>query len=281
MQQFDHAIVWVPPQPGLPAGRFHDPTADGLDVGVLRGDVPGTASLVFDPDGGAPAWIDVPFDPAAASVTRFALAFTLDAEGAVLAEGTLRAQGLDAAPLRRGARNAERFQQAFRAIVGDTWGGATLTALTPTQVTDLRRPVEVALAFRTTSLARREGDTLRLRVPSTWTPRAAFQLPTRATSLLLGAPTREELVTTITLPPGATPLRLPDGRVESACLVLERRARAEPGRVVVTQSLERRCERVAPSAYASHREAVEAMLRLLDDELVLTLPPVKPPPRGR
>jgi transglutaminase-like putative cysteine protease len=49
MQQFNHAIVYVPTQPGIAEGRFFDPTVELLDIPVLRHDDQGTWSLVLDP----------------------------------------------------------------------------------------------------------------------------------------------------------------------------------------------------------------------------------------
>jgi len=69
-QQFNHVIAYVPIQPGFPAARFYDPTADGLDVETLRPDDPGTESLVFDLQNSRHYWLSVPYQPPAAHHTR-------------------------------------------------------------------------------------------------------------------------------------------------------------------------------------------------------------------
>ena len=60
MQQFNHAIVYVPEQPGVATGRFYDPTVDALDVEVLRHDDQGTWSAVYDPENGTHTWRQIP-----------------------------------------------------------------------------------------------------------------------------------------------------------------------------------------------------------------------------
>ena len=45
MQQFNHAIVYVPEQKGFPTARFFDPTADALDLAAVRSDDTATSPL--------------------------------------------------------------------------------------------------------------------------------------------------------------------------------------------------------------------------------------------
>jgi transglutaminase-like putative cysteine protease len=61
MQQFNHAIVYVPKQPGLEIGRFYDPTVDALDIDVLRQDDQGTLSILYDPETKTHAWKKIPY----------------------------------------------------------------------------------------------------------------------------------------------------------------------------------------------------------------------------
>ncbi|HEY2744276.1 MAG TPA: transglutaminase domain-containing protein, partial [Polyangia bacterium] len=63
-QQFNHAIVYVPAQAGIDAPFFMDPTSDGLDMGNLRSDDQGAASLVLDPDSGHWDFVDIPYQAA-------------------------------------------------------------------------------------------------------------------------------------------------------------------------------------------------------------------------
>ena len=60
MQQFNHAIVYVPEQDGIRAGRFYDPTADALEVDTLPNDDTGTTALVFDTKTEKHRWIEIP-----------------------------------------------------------------------------------------------------------------------------------------------------------------------------------------------------------------------------
>ena len=83
MQQFNHAIVYVPAQPGIAAGRFYDPTVDALDVEILRHDDQGTLSVVYDPVQGTHEWREIPYQSAATDETVSELVGDIDAEGAL------------------------------------------------------------------------------------------------------------------------------------------------------------------------------------------------------
>ena len=111
MQQFNHAIVYVPKQPGIEEGRFYDPTVDALDVDVLRHDDQGTWSAVYDPETKEHTWRQIPYQPASYDVTRNELSLNLEDDGSLSGEVELIAKGRVGEFLRKMARNPEKFKQ--------------------------------------------------------------------------------------------------------------------------------------------------------------------------
>ncbi len=273
MQQFNHAIVYVPAQEGLPEGRFYDPTVDALDVDVLRQDDQGTWSVVYDPRSGAHAWRQIPFQQPDIDYSRIDSVLRLSADGSAEGASEVTGHGGTGSTLRRSARNAEQFAQFLQTQLAGTYPGVRVEASEPVQVTDIRQPARVRARFRAPAVSRREGETLRLRVPIGWSPQNLFSLAKRRFPLLLGVPRTFHWRVEMAPPPGATVARLPDaGEVVGPCLALARKVTPSEGKVVVEQSVRILCERIDPADYAEHRAVAERMSRLLDSELVLGLP---------
>ncbi|MEL6190168.1 MAG: transglutaminase-like domain-containing protein, partial [Myxococcota bacterium] len=118
MQQFDHAIVYVPEQPGLERGFFVDSTADALDLEALRSDDVGTRALVFDPSVRSHEWRDIPFRGPEENGRSLALQLDIDASGGASGTVDLEGWGSTGSALRRLARNAQRLEQAAKGMTG-------------------------------------------------------------------------------------------------------------------------------------------------------------------
>lgn len=286
MQQFNHAIVYVPEQPGIGEARFYDPTVDALDVDVLRHDDQGTWSLVFNPYDKSHTWREIPYQ--APEVDYFAshTDLHLTADGGAAGSIAIEAHGQAGDGFRRGARNPEQFRQMLQQQIGQTYPGARLKGFEPTQVQDVRRPAQLRVSLETSALGRREGNELRLRLPVGWSPQRWFTLTERQYPLLLGAPRSMRWRVEMALPEGGRVKRLPDAtRVASECLTLERTLHVAEGKVVAEQEVQIRCERISVEDYAEHRRSAEEMHRLLEQELVVDVsrskqsPPAKPTER--
>src|SRR6185437_5167889 len=63
-QQFNHAIVYAPKQPGIDEGFFIDTTTNGLDIGNVRTDDQGALSLVIEPESGRWQFVPIPYQSA-------------------------------------------------------------------------------------------------------------------------------------------------------------------------------------------------------------------------
>jgi tetratricopeptide (TPR) repeat protein len=268
MQQFNHAIVYVPEQPGVTA-RFFDPTAELLDVAAVRSDDVGTLSLVFDPKTNAHTWREIPFqDPTNNSETT-KLALELDTTGGAKGTLTLEAVGRTGSLVRRMAKNEQVFGQVGQRIASSYLPNATTSDLRALEVESLRVPAAIRMEVKSGTLARTEGDTLRVKLPSDANPRSTFSLATRNHPLLLGTPGQQQMELELTLPEGFEAKKLPSsGTVAMPCLSLTREVKQE-GRVVKSkQTYRTTCERLSAQEYPAYRAKLDDMVRLLDDELV-------------
>ncbi|MFZ5444847.1 MAG: transglutaminase domain-containing protein [Myxococcota bacterium] len=268
MQQFNHAIVYVPEQPGVKA-RFYDPTAELLDVAAVRSDDVGTLSLVFDPKTNVHTWREIPFQGPEQNAEKTSLALELDAKGGAKGTLTLEAVGRTGSLIRRMAKNEVVFGQVGQRIASAYLPNATTSDLRALEVESLRVPAAIRVDVAAGTFARAEGDTLRLKLPSDANPRSTFSLATRNHPLLLGTPQQQVMSLELTVPEGFEPKKLPaSGAVTLPCLSLSREVKLE-GRVVKsTQTWRTLCERISANEYATYRAKLDDMVRLLDDELV-------------
>lgn len=269
MQQFNHAIVYVPKQPGVEA-RFFDPTAELLDVDSVRTDDVGTRSLVFDPRTNQHAWRDIPFQAPDANRETTTLALQLLADGGAKGTVTVEGVGRTGSLVRRTARNEQVFTQVAQRIAAAHLPNATTSDVKALEVDSLRVPAVVQMKAETGSLGRVEGDALRLRLPSDANPRSTFALAKRQHPLLLGTPAQQVMKLELELPEGFDVTKLPaSGAVTLPCLSLAREVKLD-GRVLKsTQTWRTTCERISAQEYATYRGKLDEMTRLLDDELVL------------
>lgn len=270
MQQFNHAIVYVPQQAGLAAGRFFDPTAELLDLDAVRSDDVGTQSLVFDPKTNQHTWRDISYQSPEANQETTSLSLVLDEKGGASGTLTLEAVGRGGSALRRTSRNAEVFSQVVQRVTAHLMPNGSSQNPKAVEVEDLRKPAMVTAEVATTSLARPEGDTLRLKLPTDANPRGTFSLAQRRHPLVLGTPQQSTMQVELKVPAGLVVKKLPaSGTVSLPCLSLSR-AVSQAGAVVKsTETYRTTCERLTPGEYQAYRAKLDEMVRLLDDELVL------------
>jgi transglutaminase-like putative cysteine protease len=272
MQQFNHAIVYVPEQKGFPAARFFDPTADALDLAAVRSDDTGTQALVFDPKNNVHTWRDIPFQAPEVNSDAFDLKLALDAEGAASGTLTMSGVGRTGSSLRRTARNAETLGQFLQRIAVALMPGAASSEPKAVEVKSLTTPAVLQTSVASKTFARKEADTLRVRIPTDWNPRYAYNLATRRHPLVLGAPTQYVTRTELALPEGMQVKKLPQGgTVDAPCLSYQRTVKLAPDgkSVQVAQDVKLKCERISAVEYQTYRSHADAIARILDDELVL------------
>jgi len=270
MQQFNHAIVYVPKQPGLKEGRFFDPTATQLDLDVVRSDDVGTMSLVFDPLNAEHTWREIPFQPPEANRERATVTVQVNPDGT--ANGSLRLDGVgrQGSALRRTAMNDEVLAQVAQRVAAVMLPNSTATSPKALEVKSLTQPAVLQMDIASRTFARKEGEQLRIKLPSSWTPKESFSLATRRYPLLLGTPSQYETVTMISLPDGyATTLLPKDAEVKLPCLEYRRELKQTGKEVAASQRFRVTCDRISAEEYPKYRDEVQSVLRLMEDELVL------------
>lgn len=273
MQQFDHAIVYVPKQAGIDEGRFYDPTADALDIETLRSDDPGSKALVLDTTTLEHTWRDIPYQAPELNRHSVKTTFELDYDGSASGTFGIEAAGSPGASVRKLARNPDKFQQGLQLYAARSFPGANAKDATAEEVLDLSKPARVSVKVEAPSLGRREGKDLRIRLPEVWSPEGYFRLAERKYPLILGAPFLLEWTTEIALPKGAKVVRLPAaGQIDAPCFRLERTSSTQADRVVITQRFVTKCERVGVEEYLLHRDKAEEMNRFYQEEIVIDVP---------
>ncbi|MEE2787590.1 MAG: transglutaminase domain-containing protein [Myxococcota bacterium] len=271
MQQFNHAIVYVPAQDGLEQGRFYDPTVDALDVDVLRHDDQGTWSAVYDPDASTHTWRKIPFQGASMDVTRNELMLAIRPDGGLEGDVELIAKGRVGEFLRRAARNPEKFRQLLsRHVVSRALPNAQLKNYIGIELEDVSQPARVRLNVKSDSVTRVEGATTRLKLPIPWSPENWFVLSERRHPLLLGTPRTLEWLVELSLPEKAKVVRLPSNQtLENECLRFSRAVRTEKRRIIADQRVEILCERIPVASYQAIRAFGSEIVKAVAEEIVL------------
>jgi hypothetical protein len=254
MQQFNHAIVYVPEQPGVTAGRFFDPTAELLDLDSVRTDDVATKSLVFDPKTGGYTWRDIEMQAPEFNRENSTLALTLDKAGAAKGTFTIEGVGRDGSLIRRVSRNAELLNQAMQRMATSFLPNASTANAKGLEVKSLRVPASLQTDLEARTFARSEGETLRMRIPSEWNPRSLFPLASRRHPLVLGAAAQTQTTVSLLLPDGFEVKKLPAAStIELPCLSLKRDVRHEGATVTSVQTFRNTCERISATEYAAYR----------------------------
>jgi len=271
MQQFNHVIVYIPPQLGLEKGRFFDPTVDALDVGHLRQDNQGTWAFVLDLKGRY-AWKWIPFHAAKIDYLKKQIVMNILKNGNCNAEVVITAEGRNGAAIRRIARNKENFIQFLQRFLSNFIPGAKMLNYQNIEVTDATRPASVKISFDAPTFVRREGDELRFKIPKDWHPKNLFSLVKRNHPLVLGVPSTQYLEIDFILPEGVELKQTPDSKaIRTNCLSLERSFFTKKGKVKIKQSFSSFCERIPVEDYPALRNEIDKIIRLQEEEVVLTV----------
>lgn len=271
-QQFNHAIVYAPPQPGYEKGRFFDPTVDALDVSVLRRDDQGVWAFVLDPETNSYAWREIPFQPAGINYVHKKITLDLKPDGGGRGEVLISAQGGEGMAIRKSARNPENLAQMLQWKTNELLPGARVVSHETVQVTDVHNPAQVKIEVEAPTLARLEGKELRMRLPIDWTPKGRFALAERKHPLVLGVPCTLIWEVELILPKGANASRLPESKtVKTKYLSFERKVSQGNGRILATIEAKILMERIPPEDYQAIRAETEKIMHMFKDEVAVRM----------
>jgi len=271
MQQFNHVIVYIPPQPSIKKERFFDPTVDALDVSHLRPDNQGTWAFVLDLKGGY-AWKHVSFQTAEIDYLKKQIVMNIKKNGNCNAEVVITAEGRNGAVLRRIARNKENFTQFLQRILSNFIPGAKMLDYQTIEIADVRRPAKIKIDFDAPTFVRREGNELRFKIPKDWHPKNLFSLSKRNHPLVLGVPSTQHLEIDFIFPEGIELKQAPDSKeVMTNCLSLKRSFFTKKGVVKMRQSFSTFCELIPSEDYPALRNEIDKIIQLQKEEVVLTV----------
>ena len=267
-QQFNHAIVYVPVQPGIDEPFFLDATADALDLGNLRPDDQGATSLVLDPETGAWEMIPIPFQPPELSYTRVALHVDLKSPGEAQVTAALTTRGAAAMALRRVRRNKTIADKALQAMAAQVLPGSTLTGSDWPAEEDTRKPVALEMHIDGSRAIHAEEDHFRFSLPSTIDLSRWSTLEVRETPLVLGVLSDLSETLSFVLPEGYLPVHVPaDFAVAQPCFTVERHAATTGRTIKVAVSLHRVCDRIQVADYQAFRDTNRDLVSKLRDEI--------------
>ena len=275
-QQFNHAIVYVPVQPGFAAPFFLDPTPDALDLGSLPPSDQGATSLVLDSETGAWQMIQIPFDDVERATAQLNLRVDIKSPTDAKAAGTFVTRGPTALVIRHVLRDKSRSDKFFQALAGQFFQSAILVSAKPPEGEDIGVPVEIGIEMDVShAIQERDGD-YRLPIPKFDDLQSKVSLDHRVLPLDLGISYRSGLSLEVTLPEGYVAKHLPaDFTITHPCVEIRRRTAVKGRTVSVTSELRRTCHELAVAEYEPFRDKMrDAVSRLHDEVTFGKAPPV-------
>ena len=268
-QQFNHAIVYVPEQPGFERGFFLDPTTDGLDIGNLRSDDQGALSLVLDPEGESYRFLEIPYQEPALEYEQHHIVIRVASPEAGTATDELRMRGADAAQVRRLFKNPEVAGRALQGLSATLFPGSTLTSKEAEGTDDIWKPLVLRLGIDIGNSIKPQEDSWRITVPGMLGIAKAASLATRQTPIWFGPPDTLAYDVEIELPAGYRLQHTPAAfTVEQTCFTARRESEQTPRKARLRFELVRRCPKVELASYGEFRAALQKLVSQFQDQIV-------------
>jgi hypothetical protein len=277
-QQFNHAIVYAPVQPGLDEAFFLDPTSDGLDVGNLPPVDQGATSLVLDPDSGVWEMIPIPFQSPKLTYSRFALRVVVKSPSEAHADGEIVGRGGQAMLLRHVLRNKAVADKAIQSFTAALLPGANLIRADWPPDEDTDRPVAVKLEIDASRAVQEQDAHFRFTLPVTNHLAGLAALEHRETPLLLGVPQESSDTLTFTIPEGFAWLHTPsDFSIAHPCFAVQRHSTVAGRTVTTTVDVRQTCNEIAVADYGAFRDRARDLSSKLRDEISFASTPAPDP----
>jgi hypothetical protein len=271
MQQFNHAIVYIPAQPGLENERFFDPTVDALDVDLLRQDNQGTWAFVIDLRGGY-KWRLIPYHSPEKNYVNKKITMNLLKNGNCLSEIFITAKGRIGAAIRRAARNREKITQLMQLIATQLVPGAKMKDWRIIEAIDVTKPASIIIRIEAPTFMRCEKNELRFKIPKNWFPGHMFSQAKRKYSLMMDVPNIREMEVEFIIPEGAKFKRIPRSKkIASNCLSFTRNYLRTKGCLKVKETIIGFCERIFAKDYPTVRREINKIIQLQEEEVVVSL----------
>ncbi len=281
-QQFNHAIVYVPPQAGIDSAFLMDPTSDGLDMGNLPAGDQGAASLVLDPDTGKWEFIDIPYQAADLQFDRHKIHIDVKSPTEALATDEMSIRGMFAMGLRHLMRNEAAATKMFEQFSSALFPGTTLRNSKGSPKEDTREPVSLTFDIDVSGALQAEDDDWRIRLPGSFELAHVLDLKRRETPLRLGPPSSSFYDVETILPDGYAFRQAPkDYDIEHACFFLKRKSRVEDRHLFVHIEYQRKCTEIPTDEYTAFRTAAQRGAQHFQDYVAFSKSAPPPTQHGR
>ncbi|NUN12758.1 MAG: DUF3857 domain-containing protein [Myxococcales bacterium] len=276
-QQFNHAIVYVPPQDGIADGRFFDTTADLLDIQNLRWDDQGQIALVLWEDGWE--FVPIPF----ADPSREGDSLQLDLHLGENPAAPIRVD-VKMVPLGRmamGMRAALRNQEEGRRLVENIGGsylfvGGELLEYNASGIDSIEEPLQIQAAYQVPNLVTVEGSEMRVEIREYTNQAARFaRWKERKFPLDLSTPDTRRVTVRVHPPKGYRIDRLlPPVSADSKCLSYSITSETtQEGTGVVSYETKNVCSVIEPKDYPEFRHGLLELARQFTNKVVLVRDP--------
>jgi tetratricopeptide (TPR) repeat protein len=270
-QQFNHAIVYAPPQPSLEEGLFLDPTVDGLDLGNLRADDQGAVALVLAPLREHYSFVPIPYQESTHQSIEGRVQVEIHNETAATAGTTLTFRGSLGANLRQSMRTREEESMVVQRLATRLFAGGRVVSRRVEHVDDIQEPVTLALELDVSSAVQRVGTVHRFALP--WRNIIAPpDLSIRRTPLRSGPPEQKRWEMTVELPRSGRFITIPAAQqVNHRCVTAALSSHVRGGHLTVRWQYERTCTEIEPEQYDAFRASLEAVQQHLESEVSFQL----------
>jgi cellulose synthase operon protein C len=276
LPHFNHAIAYIPVQPGVEEPFFLDPTVDALDLWNLREDDQGSAGLVLDPTTGTWNWIDIPYQAPNFQDTRWKAELDVASPEKVTAKSHIEYRGSTASSLRTALRNADQSRQVYDVVATSQFPAAkVLTASSPDHES-LVHPLAIDEELDLAASVRHEGDHYRLTFPF-HADSAKTRLNERQTPLDLGPLESSESEIVVRMSKDVRLVEKPAPvEVVDPCFRVRRTVTGDATTVTLKEEFEQTCTRVSVEDYPRFRAALDRARSLLDAAVVFDKAQGKP-----
>ncbi len=273
IQQFNHAITYVPKQDGVDEGFFMDPTVDALDLGNLRLDDQGALSLIMDVKSGAYRFERIPFSKVEKEKKSLAVEVDLESGDRAYALAKFILRGQLGSTVRQVLRNEEMARLFFMRLADSFFTGSKLMTVKANNAKEIDKPLELVMQLDISESLSKQGDDIRLPLPYMLPKNAEVKLESRVYPLWYLGLEGYDSELTVRLPEKAKVSFLPpDFKEEKAgTFVAERQSQSQGGEVKIKSNFERLLPQISPEDYPAYREAMIKVAKRGEDALLIKL----------
>ncbi len=274
-QQFNHAVVYLPPQPGIKEkeGRFMDATAENLDIDVLRHDIQGTLSLVLF--SGGYRMIRIPFQAPEKNVSEARLVLHLGRDGTGKVDLHWTIKGRMAGALRKPLQNRQILKQFGQMVVHKLYPECRMKDVRAAGQKTILRPLQINMKLQCDTAARVEdkAGTVHLRLPKVFSehPTNMGRWTERRHPLFFGPMDVAVSSLEVRLPKGVALSSFPDPMsVKDRCMEFAGKWSRTDSGARYEQRFRRTCTELPAAKYPQLRAAVGKLKRHFAREVGMT-----------